>query len=133
MPSLPKQALAEELGPLYARGQLDGFNIYIYGIVLRALQPPALFGSAGAGAAEDRPRYPSVVWVGCDSACAPVTSAPQPMSKRARRHKDDRPIHLDSPPSLPSARTVLLKAACAYACNWSAWLDLAEVCLQEQR
>lgn len=58
-PRLPKQALAEELGPLYAQGQLDGFNLYVYGIVLRALRPPALLlgGGGSGGGVEDRPRY----------------------------------------------------------------------------
>lgn len=54
-PTPPKQALAEELAPLYEQGQLDGFNLYVYGIVLKALQPQLLGG--GGGNLEGRPRY----------------------------------------------------------------------------
>jgi hypothetical protein len=57
-PALPTQALAKELGALYARQHLDGLNLYIYGVVLKELQPLILTKPGNTPPASHRGDHP---------------------------------------------------------------------------
>ncbi len=85
------KALAEELGPLYAQGKLDGFNLYVYGMVLKALRPRLVLGAGGSGSSsvEGRPRS---VGVPCPSSVCLCVDGPAASSFAG--NSVIKPVHL---------------------------------------
>ena len=97
--------LASELYHPYVEGALDAFGLYVYGIVLKALR----------------------------TASAPAATAPSSVAGRSPTSVtlggSNRDI-LDQPPP-PPAHFVLIESLLTYPYNWSAWLDLSDLCLDD--
>jgi len=96
--------LASELYIPYVEGALDAFGLYIYGVVLKALRS----SSSPAGLTT---RSPTSVM----------------------RHDDGGGRGSDAfpPGGHPSAHTVLIESVLLYPYNWSAWLDLSGLCIDD--
>lgn len=96
--------LFNDLFPLYNRGAMDGFLLYMFAIVVRDLKkqkggPLALRLLLSNSNDSDR-------------------------NKSGMTEREEG--------SLPSAMTLLIESATAYPWNWSCWMDLAALCQQER-
>ncbi|GAB5036504.1 anaphase promoting complex subunit 8 [Nannochloropsis oceanica] len=121
------QELVDELGPLHTSQALDGFNLYIYGVALKEMEPfllhqgtptPSKVAAAGAAAAAA-----GGGGEGGEGGSAAELAGGGGGGGRGRGR--ERSTHR------PSAKIVLLESVCAYPFNWSAWLDLAEVMIED--
>lgn len=102
-PYLPQLAL--ELGDFFKHQRLDVFGIYIYGIVLKELQKNTI------GLSE----YGTDITKPTSATHSPRTTVW--MSQGGRPH--------------PSAHVVLICSLMNFPYNWSAWLDIAELCIND--
>ena len=101
--------LAAELYIPYAEGTLDAFGLYIYGIVLKALRSSA----APAGLTT---RSPTSVMYDHEQS---------ELAAEGGRAAGGLAAHY------PGAHSVLIESLLRYPYNWSAWLDLSELCIDD--
>jgi len=101
--------LAAELYIPYAEETLDAFGLYIYGIVLKALRSSA----APAGLTT---RSPTSVMYDHEQS---------ELAAEGGRVAGGLAAHY------PAAHSVLIESLLLYPYNWSAWLDLSELCIDD--
>ena len=98
--------LLAELQTAHVGKTLDAFGLYIYGVVLKEMQ-----------------KSPSA---------STTTAVAATVSRPSRLNSIPKSVHSDGCfDTHPSAQSVLIESIIQYPYNWSAWLDLAEICIIE--
>ena len=103
---LPQLAL--ELHDYFVKNKLDAFGLYIYGIVLKEIQ-----------------KSPSSTSTKHQGRKSPKSTI---LLHQQQKYRD---CDIMDSSSTPSAHTIFIQSLIKYPYNWSAWMDLAEICISD--
>ena len=146
------EIILDELGPKYLKNELDGLNIYIYGIALRQVQRSLWKKDKNGGSNHDEetilklnnekfdPTNNSLLLSKSHSRNKSSKSTMESSFTQSKNHKNssihdsfnDNLLKKDNNKvkNFPRVKDVLTNAVVLYPWNWSAWLDLGDVLME---
>ncbi len=111
---LPQLSL--ELHEYYVKNELDAFGMYIYGVILKEIQKSP---SSSIAKHHERKSPTSTI----------LLYQQQKKQGMAKVNNHTSGTATTSNISSPSAHTIFIQSLIKYPYNWSAWMDLAEICI----
>ena len=116
--------ILDELGPLYTKGDLDGLNVYLYGIALRQVQRSLWKRNKDSGYHDED------IILGrkkekMETCTQYKSKIDNDDSNDVNVSKEKREIN-----QYPNVKDVLTDAVVLYPWNWSAWLDLGDILME---